>query len=86
MTIAHRVETIHAAYPLIMAGEGVAILPACAAYGSPPGLEFRPLAGVEDQFDVAVCWRSDLPSPLIEPFVDAVRSALAGTPRIKATL
>jgi DNA-binding transcriptional LysR family regulator len=83
--IAHRVETIHAAYPLIMAGEGVAILPACAAYGSPPGLEFRPLADVEDQFDVAVCWRSDLQSPLIEPFMDAVRSALSGTPRIKAT-
>jgi DNA-binding transcriptional LysR family regulator len=81
MTIAHRVETIHAAYPLIMAGEGVAILPACAAYGSPPGLEFRPLLNVEDRFDVAVCRRADLESPLIDPFVDAVRASLAGTHR-----
>ncbi|MBO9642019.1 MAG: LysR family transcriptional regulator [Pseudacidovorax sp.] len=77
MTIAHRVETIHAAYPLIMAGEGVAILPACAALAGPPGLVFRPLADVVDRFEVAACWRSDLKNPLIEPFVDLVRTSFA---------
>ncbi|CAN5228324.1 LysR substrate-binding domain-containing protein [soil metagenome] len=76
MHITHRVETIHAAFAMIMAGEGIAILPSCAAHGSPPGVTFRPLSGVADRFDVAVAWRSDLDNPLISPFIEAVRSSL----------
>ncbi|MBT2325003.1 LysR family transcriptional regulator [Variovorax paradoxus] len=75
MQIAHRVETVHSALALVMAGEGLAILPACAELGSPQGLKFKPLLDANDAFDVAVCWRSDLNSPLIEPFVRCARSA-----------
>lgn len=77
MQIAHRVETVHSALALVMAGEGLAILPACAALGSPPGLAFRPLLDVSDSFDVAVCWRRDLSSPLIKPFIECARVAVA---------
>ncbi|VTU45831.1 LysR family transcriptional regulator [Variovorax sp. PBL-E5] len=77
MQIAHRVETVHSALALVMAGEGMAILPACAALGSPPGLVFKPLLDVKDGFDVAVCWRSDLDSPLLAPFIDCVRASMA---------
>jgi DNA-binding transcriptional LysR family regulator len=76
MQVVHRVETVHSALALVMAGEGVAILPACAALGSPPGLAFKPLLDVNDGFDVAVCWRRDLNSPLVEPFIDCVRASM----------
>jgi DNA-binding transcriptional LysR family regulator len=73
MPIAERVETIHSALALVLAGEGLAIVPACAALAGPPGLVFRPLRDVGDGFDVAVCWRRDASSTLIEPFTAAVR-------------
>jgi len=76
MQIVHRVETVHSALALVMAGEGVAILPACAALGSPPGLAFKPLLDVKDGFDVAVCWRRDLNSALVEPFIGCVRASM----------
>jgi DNA-binding transcriptional LysR family regulator len=72
-----RVETVHSALALILAGEGFAIVPACAALGSPPGLVFRPLEDESEGLDVAVCWRRDLDSPLIKPFIAAVHSAMA---------
>ncbi|ROZ77769.1 LysR family transcriptional regulator [Ramlibacter sp. WS9] len=74
--IVQRVETVHSALALVLAGEGFAIVPACAAVGSPPGLVFRPLEGENEGMEVAVCWRRDLDSPLIKPFVAAVRSAM----------
>ena len=77
MQITHRVETVHSALALVMAGEGFAIVPACAALGSPPGLAFRPLLDVTEGMDVAVCWRRDLNSPLIKPFIACARAAMA---------
>lgn len=76
--VAHRVETVHAALALVMAGEGVALVPDCARLGAPPGVAFRPFQDARDGFDVAVCWRSDLRSPLIEPFLASVRASVAG--------
>jgi DNA-binding transcriptional LysR family regulator len=77
MQVSHRVETVHSALALVMAGEGFAILPACAALGSPPGLVFKPLLDVTDGFEVAVCWRSDLHSPLLKPLIECARASLA---------
>jgi DNA-binding transcriptional LysR family regulator len=77
MQIAHRVQTVHSALALVMSGEGLAILPACAALGSPPGLAFKPLLDVDDGFDVAVCWRRDMRIPLLEPFIECVRASMA---------
>lgn len=74
--IVHRVETVHAALALVLAGEGYAIVPACAAAGSPPGLVFRRLADGEAGLPVAACWRRDLDNPLVRPFVAAAREAL----------
>lgn len=76
MQVVERVETVHAAMALVLAGEGYAILPACAAVGHPPGVAFRKLKGVNDSFEVAVCRRHDLDSPFIEPFIAAARQAL----------
>lgn len=75
--IVQRVETVHSALALVMAGEGFSILPACAAFGSPPGLAFRPLEDDADGMEVAACWRRDLDNPLVKPFVAAARTVMA---------
>lgn len=72
----HRVETIHSALALVLAGEGYAIVPACAAVGSPQGLVFRPLEGGDAGLAVAACWRQDVDSPLVRRFVAAAQEAL----------
>jgi DNA-binding transcriptional LysR family regulator len=77
MQIVERVETVHAALALVLAGEGLAIVPACAGAGAPRGVVLRPLRDSADGFDVAACWRRDFASPLIEPFVEAARRCYA---------
>ncbi|HNU11255.1 MAG TPA: LysR family substrate-binding domain-containing protein, partial [Rubrivivax sp.] len=72
----HRVETVHSALALVLAGEGYAIVPACAAVGSPPGLVFRPLEGGEAGLPVAACWRRDVENPLVRVVVSAAKEAL----------
>ena len=69
MPIAGRVETAHSAISLVLAGEGFAILPACAELGSPRGVVFRPFLDAADTIEIAVCWRRDSVSPLIRNFV-----------------
>ena len=76
MQVVERVETVHAALALVLAGEGYAVVPACAAVGLPPGVVVRKLTGASEGFDVAVCRRHDLDSPFIEPFITAARHAL----------
>ena len=79
MPIAQRVETMVSALALVLAGRGVAILPACAQIGRPPGVTFRPLRNVDAAMDIAACWRSDWDSPLIEPFLACARASLGQT-------
>ncbi|VTU26717.1 Hca operon transcriptional activator [Variovorax sp. RA8] len=74
--VVERVETVHAALALVLAGEGCAVVPACAAAGLPSGVVVRKLAGVIEGFDVAVSRRHDVDSPFIEPFIAAARQAL----------
>jgi DNA-binding transcriptional LysR family regulator len=74
--VVERVETVHAALALVLAGEGCAVVPACAAAGLPSGVVVRKLAGVTEGFDVAVSRRLDVDSPFIEPFIAAARQAL----------
>jgi len=76
MQVVERVETVHAALALVLAGEGYALVPACAAVGRPPGVAFRKLKGINEGFEVAVCRRHDLDSPFVEPFIAASRQAL----------
>lgn len=76
MQVVERVETVHAALALVLAGEGYAIVPACAEVGRPPGVAFRRLKGVTEGFDVAVCRRHDLDSPFVDGFIAAARQAL----------
>jgi DNA-binding transcriptional LysR family regulator len=77
MPIASRVETVHSAMSLVLAGEGLAILPACAQLGAPRGIVFRPLRDATDSLDIAVCWRRDSHSPLIGPFIKCAEKAVA---------
>jgi DNA-binding transcriptional LysR family regulator len=74
MPTAHAVETVYSALGLVLAGEGIAILPASAALGRPPGVVFRPLLGVADELEIAACWRRDTPNPLIGHVLDLVHS------------
>ena len=74
MQVVERVETVHAAMALVLAGEGLAIVPACAAAGAPNGVVLRPLQDALDRFDVAACWRRDLVSPLVDPFIMVARA------------
>jgi len=74
MQVVERVETVHAALALVLAGEGYAIVPACAAAGAPTGVVLRPLQDAPESFDVAACWRRDLASPLVDPFVAVARA------------
>jgi len=69
MPIASRAETAYSAMGLVLAGEGLAILPACAQVGSPRGVVFRPFLDAVDSIGIAVCWRRDSISPLIETFL-----------------
>lgn len=76
MPVAQRVETMVSALALVLAGKGVAILPACARIGRPPGVVFRPFRNADAKMDIAACWRSDWESPLIEPFLACARASL----------
>jgi DNA-binding transcriptional LysR family regulator len=76
MPMAQRVGTMVSALALVLAGKGVAILPACAQIGRPPGVVFRALRNVDARMEIAACWRSDWDSPLIEPFLVCARAAL----------
>ncbi|MDN6887354.1 LysR substrate-binding domain-containing protein [Variovorax sp. CAN2819] len=76
MPVAQRVETMVSALALVLAGKGVAILPACARIGRPPGVVFRPLRNVDAKMEIAACWRSDWDSPLIQPFLACARASL----------
>ncbi len=68
MPIVSRVETVHSAMSLVLAGEGLAILPACAALGAPRGIVFKPFLDAADAIEFAVCWRRDSDSPLVQSF------------------
>lgn len=81
MPISHRVETVTTAMALALAGEGCALLPACARFGSPRELVFRPLADGGASLDVAVCWRSDLQSELTRQFLAIAQDAFDGRRR-----
>jgi DNA-binding transcriptional LysR family regulator len=69
MPIVGRVETAHSAISLVLAGESLAILPACAELGSPRGVVFRPFSDAADTIEIALCWRRDSLSPLIRNFL-----------------
>ena len=69
MPVVSRVETVHSALNLVLAGEGLAILPACAEIGCPTGVVFRPFLDADDVLDVAVCWRRDSLNPLVRNFL-----------------
>lgn len=77
MQVVERVETVHAAMALVLAGEGYAIVPACAAAGAPTGVVLRPLQDAAESFEVSACWRRDLASPLVDPFVSVARSVFS---------
>ena len=77
MPIVSRVETVHSALSLVLAGEGLAIVPACARLGAPHGIVFRPLRDATDSIEIAVCWRRDAQSPLIRGFVKCAEKVAA---------
>jgi DNA-binding transcriptional LysR family regulator len=79
--LAHRVETVHAALALVLAGEGVAILPGCVAPLCPKAVVLRPLLRVPDRLDVAVCWRREAKLSAGAAVVAAARECFRGQGR-----
>lgn len=77
MPIVSRVETVHSALSLVLAGEGLAILPACAKLGAPPGIAFRRFVDATDAIEIAACWRRDSASPLIRNFLKSAEKVVA---------
>ena len=76
MPVANRVETVHSALSMVLAGEGLAIVPACAELGCPTGVVFRPFLDAEDAIDVAVCWRRDSLNPLVRNFLKCAEKVI----------
>jgi DNA-binding transcriptional LysR family regulator len=76
MPVVSRVETVHSALNLVLAGEGLAILPACAEIGCPTGVVFRPFLDADDALDVAVCWRRDSLNPLVRNFLTCAEKVI----------
>jgi DNA-binding transcriptional LysR family regulator len=58
--------------PKVAAGEGVCLLPTAAPTTMPPGVTFRPVILPTAGFDLAVVWRTDTVSSLVEEFVGTV--------------
>jgi len=58
---------------LVAAGIGVALVPATLQNLSRRGLVYRPLAGTVAKLQLAVAWRRDNRSPLLEAFLSVVR-------------
>lgn len=69
-------RTVQTALGLVLAGEGVAIVPETAALMAVRGIAFRRFAEDEIWTETALCWRSDARNPLIPPLLDAARRAL----------
>ncbi|CAN5426668.1 LysR substrate-binding domain-containing protein [soil metagenome] len=76
MRIVHRVETVHSAVSLVLAGEGLAIVPECVKVTAPKGVVFRPFADADDAIEVAVCWRRDSANVLLRSFLECAEKAL----------
>src|SRR5258708_5629170 len=58
---------------LVAAGIGVALVPATLQNLSRRGLVYKPLAGVSAKLELAVAWRKDNRSPLLQAFLAVVR-------------
>jgi DNA-binding transcriptional LysR family regulator len=75
------VETVPAALALVRAGEGLALVPAPAAIGRPPGVVMRPLAEGGEEVELAACWRRGVPASLLSRFLAATRPVVAAAVR-----
>ncbi|WP_431283606.1 LysR substrate-binding domain-containing protein [Humitalea sp. 24SJ18S-53] len=73
-------RTVQTALGLVLAGEGVAILPETAALMAVRGIAFRRFAEDELWTETALCWRSDTRNPLIGPLLEAARQTLGEAP------
>jgi DNA-binding transcriptional LysR family regulator len=71
------VETVPAALALVLAGEGLAVVPSPAAIGRPPGVVIRPFAAGGESVEIAACWRRGTPAPLLERFLAVARPVFA---------
>jgi DNA-binding transcriptional LysR family regulator len=79
--VRQNVETVPAALALVRAGEGLAVVPAPAAIGSPPGVIVRPFEHPQDNVEIAACWRRGTPSPLVARFLAAARPVITAAVR-----
>jgi DNA-binding transcriptional LysR family regulator len=79
--VRQNVETVPAALALVRAGEGLAVVPAPAAIGSPPGVVVRPFEHAEENVEIAACWRRGTPTVLVSRFLAATRPVIAAAVR-----
>lgn len=72
MPMAHSVASVHSALGLVLAGEGLAILPEGVLQLRPRGIVFRVLDGPDRGMEVMLCWRCDGGTPLLGRVLSAV--------------
>jgi DNA-binding transcriptional LysR family regulator len=79
MNVAHEVDNLHTACALVAAGLGVCFVPAGLPEGRSSSVATRPvsprLPGVHTH--VALAYRNERVSPLLQPFIDIVREVVA---------
>jgi DNA-binding transcriptional LysR family regulator len=73
MPASRAVGTVHSALGLVLAGEGLAILPEGILRLRPQGIAFRSLSGVTQRMDVVLCWRRDARNALLDRALAAIR-------------
>lgn len=72
MPAARAVATVHSALGLVLAGEGLAILPEGIQRLRPAGIAFRPVAGIAQRMEVVLCWRRDARNALLDRALAAI--------------
>jgi DNA-binding transcriptional LysR family regulator len=83
--IAHEVSETATLVSFVAAGLGVSLVPESTRHMTVDGAVYRPLAGDTTTVELAVAWRRDDVTPLLERALDIVRSA-SGSAEHEASL
>ena len=63
---------------LVAAGLGVSLVPASVGADEHRGVAYRPIAGAAPTVELALAWRQDDHSPVLEAFLATARASVAG--------
>jgi len=76
MPVANRVETVHSALSLVLAGEAWRSFPPAPSSAARPASCSGPFLDADDAIDVAACWRRDSLNPLVRNFLKCAETVI----------